>query len=471
MSERRKMVGVALGAVLVAALMLWFRGSKQEAAVWHPWDGPTVQRDWDTIRHDTLRFLVLRDALVWEERQRATSGFEFELLERFARKSKMPFIVRSFDHPDSLLAALWRGDGDVGAMQATPTSAWKDHFHTTVPFAQVRPVVVKQRTDALVPDTVAAVKANVDSLPLSIASPFAKKDYRFAHALGTPVAAPVLGTEDDLLLSVVLGERTAAVISDMRAGHEAARFPVLEFGAPMGEELPLCFVVRASSPRLLEAMDAWLRTPKEQDACKQLLRAYVDELPDPGPLRSRKAKGLAGDSISPFDAHFQVHAAVGGWDWQLLAAMAWKETRFDSTVTSRKGAMGIMQFMPGTAERMGLDSTSSMADHIEAAARYLSRLDTLWMRAVPDKQQRLRFVLASYNAGPGHIIDAQRLAEQLGLDPAKWEGHVERAVLLLAKPRFFLRPGMKNGYCKGNQVFHYVRGVLTVYHQLKAKRR
>ena len=121
------------------------------------------------------------------------------------------------------------------------------------------------------------------------------------------------------------------------------------------------------------------------------------------------------------------------------------------------------------ADRVVIVSMSS-----SAAAEVLGslrRLDTIWMRAVPDKQQRLRFVLASYNAGPGHIIDAQRLAEQLGPDPAKWEGHVERAVLLLAKPRFFLRPGMKNGYCKGSQVFHYVRGVLTVYHQLKGKRR
>ena len=146
--------------------------------------------------------------------------------------------------------------------------------------------------------------------------------------------------------------------------------------------------------------------------------------------------------------------------------MAWKESRFDSSAVSSQGAMGIMQIMPRTATKLGLDTSYSVGAHIEAAKRYVSRLDTMWMRAVPDRHQRLRFVLASYNAGPGHVIDAQRLAERIGLDPQQWEHHVERAILLLALPRYYTRPEMKNGYCKGSQVFHYVRDVTALYEQL-----
>src|SRR5690606_34897316 len=137
----------------------------------------------------------------------------------------------------------------------------------------------------------------------------------------------------------------------------------------------------------------------------------------PGPLRVRKRVPVEGDSVSPYDAWFQEHAGRMPWDWQLLAAMAYRESRFDSTVVSRMGAQGIMQIMPRTAARLGLDTSHVMDDHIAAAVRYLNKLDTMWMRAIPDRERRLRFVLASYNAGPGHIIDAQRLAQQLGLDP------------------------------------------------------
>jgi membrane-bound lytic murein transglycosylase F len=135
------------------------------------------------------------------------------------------------------------------------------------------------------------------------------------------------------------------------------------------------------------------------------------------------------------------------------------------------GAMGIMQLMPRTAAKLGVDSALGMQDHIRAATRYLNKLDTMWMRAVPEREQRLRFVLASYNAGPGHIIDAQRLAEQLGLDPGRWEHNVERAVLLKAKPRYYMQEGMRNGYCNGSQVFTYVRDVLALQRQLKGRPR
>ena len=47
---------------------------------------------------------------------------------------------------------------------------------------------------------------------------------------------------------------------------------------------------------------------------------------------------------------------------------------------------------------------------------------------------------------------------------------MERAVLMLAKPRYYMRPEMKNGYCKGSQVFHYVRDIVSLYQQLTRMR-
>jgi membrane-bound lytic murein transglycosylase F len=246
---------------------------------------------------------------------------------------------------------------------------------------------------------------------------------------------------------------------------------VLEFSGPLGPEVPLCFVLRRNAPGLKAKLDHWLAEPKEQNARSMLLKAYSVPLPKQGPLRTRKTIPILGDSISPFDAGFREHAEALPWDWELLAAMAYKESRFDSTVTSGKGAQGIMQIMPRTGERLGLLPGDPMEDHIAAATRYINKLDTFWVRAIPDREQRLRFVLASYNAGPGHIVDAQRLADRLGLDPDRWEHNVERAVLLLAKPRYYLQPGMKNGYCNGRQVFHYVREVLGLYRQLKGRPR
>lgn len=469
MKQRTKVIAGAAGVVGVIALGVVLRVSvAEDGPDWHPWEGPTITRDLDSIKQDTLRVLVLRDPLIWEERSRATTGFAFELLERFARKAKLKLKTIPFDNPDSLLVALWRGAGDLGAV-GLDRDDWSGHFSVTKPFTTVQPLVVTRRKEVRPHDSVATMGAVIDHVVCASGSPFADPAYEFHRALRLPVTQAGSTTEDDLLVDVVIGKLEAAIISDLRAGHEAERFPILDFSAPMGPARELGFVVRSTSPRLLAALNDWLEEKSTGQARDMLLRSYADPIPVSGALRSRRIKGLRRDSISPFDDEFKRHAATTGWDWRLLAAVAWKETRFDSTVTSHRGASGIMQFMPATAAGMGLDSSSHMGDHINAAARYLSRLDMLWLRQVPDKEQRLRFVLASYNAGPGHVIDAQRLADQLGLDPSWWEGNVERAVLLLAKPEFFTRPEMKNGYCKGHQVFLYVRGVLAVHRQLKGK--
>lgn len=451
-----------IAAVIIGAV-IWIERAT-DSGVRPPWADALVERDLDAIEADTLRVLVLRDPLSWEQRPQATTGLEFEMLERFARSIKVPLLAIPVTHPDTMLIDLQAGRGDLIAAQCTDRKDRRPWFAFTTGYITVRPMLARLRTET-VPDQKAITKsAIVNQLHSSLWSPFA---YRLSADTVTDPTANA--TPEDLLMDVVLGRSDAVLITDVQAAHEAQRFPILEFLPTQGSERELRFMLRKNSPQLLQRMNAWLADENEREAREKLIGTYTGRIGDPGPLKVRRSIPVHGDSISPYDAYFRHHAQNLRWDWELLCVMAWKESRFDSTVTSHMGAQGIMQLMPRTSARLGLDSAAVMADHIRIAAKYLSRLDTLWMRAVPDREQRLRFALASYNAGPGHIIDAQRLAEHLGLDPKKWEGHVERAVLLLAKPRYYMRPEMKNGFCKGSQVFHYVRDVVALYRKLQAR--
>lgn len=438
-----------------------------------PWSDPLVERDVDAIRKDTLRVLVIEDPLTWEVRPKAVSGLEHDLLRRFAAKAGLPVVFLPMHHPDSMLLALQRGEGDVIAAQWSPRKEQREWVGFTEPYRYVRPMLAMLREDPIpiAPGT-PVLRSTTDTVELSIWSPFVGEEYTFdpAFSRGTRMHVDPAVWPEEQLMSVVMGRHHAAIVTDARVAYEAGRFPVLEFTGPLGEARPLCFVVRRNASMLLNDLNAWLGQEEEKEAREQFIAAYGSKVKGPGALKARSGIPVTGDSISPFDEAFRQHAAGARWGWELLAAMAFKESRFDSTVVSSKGAQGIMQIMPRTGAKLGLDSTAVVSDHIRAAARYLAKLDTMWMRQVTDREQRLRFVLASYNAGPGHIIDAQRLAARLELDPARWEHNVERAVLLLAKPRYYMEPGMKNGYCKGSQVFHYVRDVTAMYAKLKARK-
>lgn len=470
-TKRTVLALVALGLLAIVAWRWRLVVMAPERAV--PWAEPRVERDLAEVLNDTLRVLVLRDPLTWEIRPKAVSGLEWELMERFARLLKVPVLAVPVEHPDSLWMALQTGRGDVMAAQLTPRKDHKRWVHFSDPYRKVAPVMASLRTDPQVqrPNGGSTLRAAQDSLAASAWSPFKGPGYHFAPAVCVArlPATDSTFSADDLLMELVLGHRGPVVVSEAHAAHEALRFPILEFSEPIGPPQPLAFALRRNSPELLKKMNSWLELESASGTIEQLADGYrAKRIPRSGPLRTKRSVPVTGDSISPYDAWFRVHADDMPWDWQLLAVMAYKESRFDSTAVSSKGAHGIMQLMPRTAARLGVDSTHAMEAHIGAAVKYLNKLDTLWRRAVPDGDQRLCFVLASYNAGPGHVIDAQRLAEQLGLDPRRWEHHVERTVLLLAKPRYYMRPAMKNGYCNGSQVFHYVRDVVGMYRQLKA---
>lgn len=166
--------------------------------------------------------------------------------------------------------------------------------------------------------------------------------------------------------------------------------------------------------------------------------------------------------LSPYDEHFREAADSTGYDWTLIAAIAYTESRFDSTAVSRAGAKGVMQVMPRTMR--GLSIPDSMhADNytnIMAAAKYLKHLDKQRLFKKIDDDERIKFVLASYNAGYGHVSDAIRLAKKYGYNRYKWENNVDSFLIHISKPEYYTDALCRNGRFKGwKETLRYVEKV------------
>jgi membrane-bound lytic murein transglycosylase F len=467
MKDRWLMLIGVLGIAAALALQLWTMRHPARDPRAPAWAAPAVDRDLKAIAADTLRVLFLRDPLSWEQRPSAETGLEFELMERYARWAKLPLKAVPVDHPDSMLLWLQQGRGDVIAAQANPQGPWKPYIAFSKPYQQVAPVIVTLRPDPLLRGTDREVRVS-DSVMISRWSPF------LATALDLPVdkgEEPVTvrdeRTPEEVLVEVVLGLHRAAVISEAAAVAEAQRFPHVSFGPRVGPAVDLAFGMRTNARALRRSINAWLEDPDERSFANALIEVVEGSVKQRGVLSSARMTPLGTDTISPFDSLFQLHADSLSMDWRLLAAVAFKESRFDTAALSDQGAEGLMQMMPGTAAALGVDAKDGVSGQVQGASRYLVELDTIWRGSVPAEDQRLKFVLASYNSGPGHIKDAQKLAREVGLDPKRWDGNVERALLLLNKPRYFMLPFVKNGSCKGAQTFIYVREVGGTFRKYK----
>ncbi len=151
-----------------------------------------------------------------------------------------------------------------------------------------------------------------------------------------------------------------------------------------------------------------------------------------------------------------------GFDWRLIAAMAYQESHFNPKAKSYTGVEGIMQLTQDTAREMGIEDRNDPRQSIMAGVRYLKKLYDRYDAAKdPD---RLLIALAGYNVGHGHILDAQQIAKQRGFNPNSWSS-LQRILPLLRYPSTYEKTTY--GYCRGTEPIRYVSRILTYYDILK----
>lgn len=160
--------------------------------------------------------------------------------------------------------------------------------------------------------------------------------------------------------------------------------------------------------------------------------------------------------LSPFDHVIKRHAAAHGFDWRLIAAIIFEESRFRPNSRSPKGAFGLMQVREIAAEAVGEYRFKLPEDNIRTGVRYLAQLEQTFgdIRS----RDRRQIVLAAYNMGPGHVADARALARRLGYDPQLWEGGLREVLPFLEEQRYY--DTLPLGYAQGRNVVRYVDLVL-----------
>ena len=107
-------------------------------------------------------------------------------------------------------------------------------------------------------------------------------------------------------------------------------------------------------------------------------------------------------------------------------------------------------------------------ESVKAAIKYIAATDRSFSM-IPDKEERLNFILASYNAGLGHIYDAMALAEKYGKNKLVWKDNVENFILLKSNEEYFTDPVCKNGYFRGIETYNFVRDIVSRYESYKKK--
>lgn len=280
-----------------------------------------------------------------------------------------------------------------------------------------------------------------------------------------PIEADTLIAED-LIEMVADGKIPLTVVDSDIAKLNRTYFPGLDISVEISLDQRAAWGVAPTKPWLADSINAWLAEATPRSIRAELLRRYFELSKSELSVYNVDFKS---GHISKFDNLFKNNAKGYDWDWRLLAAQAFVESRFDASQVSWAGARGIMQIMPATARAYGVSADALIDNNtsVNLSLKIIKKLSDALASKVPDMEERRKFILAAYNSGIAHIYDAIALAEVTGHNPRKWSGNVEAALLLKSNPEYYNNPVCRYGYFRGRETTEYVRSVMDFYNKAK----
>lgn len=420
----------------------------------------------DIVKADTLRIGTVTGATSYFFYRDEFLGYDYELAEHIAEDLGVQLKVTEAKSENELQQLLRENKIDIVACNTFETNELKKEFSFVVPQDHSYQVIVQRiaanmATD--IPDLegkkIYAVKNTI--LYQRLESLNSETGEKFT----IEPAADTLNTED-LIEMVADGKIDYTVAYYSTASLYKTYFRKLDCNLQIGFNQRNGWLVRNESKKLKSFLDEWIKIPDNREVMESLHGKYWLRSPYFAMRNVRIPKG----AISPYDHLFKKYAKEIDWDWHLLAAVAFHESKFDSTQVSWAGAAGIMQLMPRTAAIFGLNRRTifNAEKNIEAGVQYIKSLN-LSFRKIQDKNERIKFILAAYNSGPAHVLDAMALAEKYGKNPYVWFGSVEYYLQKKSEPKYYNDPVVKYGRFRGKETISYVVKTLSTYHKYSGK--
>lgn len=423
---------------------------------------------------DTLKVLTIYGPTSFFEYRGEFMGIDYENVRRFAKENNMELEIEAVPNVNEIITRLKEGKAHMGAYPVPQIAEYNDEVIYCGPQQVSWQVLVQKKSENSVKDVTELIGHDI------YVGKGSKYQYRLNNLneeLGgglniIPFENDTI-IEEDFLKMVSRGEIPFTVVDSETAKINERDYPDLDFNLPVSLEQGASWVVAPGLDSLALKVDQWEHKNHDSDIVKEIYKRYYESGKSDSNesvlsyFKDKREKGEK--SVSPFDGLFKKYSKVTGYDWELLAAIAFCESRFNPNTTSRFGATGLMQVMPSSASAFGLSpsSLSNPETNINAATRILSYLDKTLQSKVENPEERIKFVIASYNSGLGHIYDSMALAEKQGLDPQKWYGNVGVAVLMKSRPEYFNDPVVKHGYFRGRETADFVERVFSIYHYLK----
>lgn len=408
------------------------------------------------VHSGRLTVLTSNSPTTYYEGRSGIVGFEYDLIKDFAKSLsvKPEFVV--MDSIPEILDALEQGRGDLAAagIARTPERERRFSFGPSYSFAEEqvayrRGTRMPRKIEDLVGIELAVVKG----------SRHEKLLYRLKERYPELSWDSYKDASDDRLLEMVAkGEIDAAVADSNVIAINRRYHPRLAVAFSLTGKQSLAWVTRKDETELLSAVYSFFNKPEGIRSLSVATERHFGHIGSFDYVDIVSLHTKIRTELPYLRPMFEKAAKKNDIAWQLLAALSFQESRWNECAQSPMGAQGLMMLTRPTAEFLGVCDPLDPSQSIQGGSKYIADMIKAVPDSVQDRECRIRFGLAAYNAGLGHLLDARELARRMGKNPDRWRD-IKELFPLLSQPQYY--KDLPHGYARGNETVQFVQSVIN----------
>lgn len=405
-------------------------------------------------------------------------GYEYDLLERFAGDLGVDLEIKITNDIRGAFAMLDNGMADIMAYHLTVTKERSEIVAFSDELNEVRQVLIQRKPKNWRKMKAHEIEASLIRNPLDLVdkevlvrkgSAFSSRLESLSDEIGGNInIVEVEGNVDtETLIEQVSAGDNIYTVADSDIGMINASYDYnIDAKTEISFPQKIAWAMRKNAPKLKSEVNNWLRLMKSRPDFNMIHDRYFKNARSQTARVNSDFSSTGGGKLSKYDELIKKAAKDLSIDWMLLSSQVYQESKFDAEAESWAGAKGLMQLMEISMRQFKVKDPFDAAKNLEGGIRHMKWLEDYWEDEISDPDERIKFVLGSYNVGQGHVEDAMNLAKKFGKNPKKWDD-VGFYLIQKSKSKFYNDPVVRYGYCRGTEPVNYVEDILIRYEQYK----
>ena len=386
------------------------------------------------------------------------TGFEYELLKAYTNDIGVELNITVVDTVSEALELTKRGVGDITSAAITKNVERSKEYLFGPSYYQVQQQMICSR-DLQKEEKFPSSLDGLYGLDIVVGKDTSyEKSMREAKKTDSNISYDVSDEYSTAqLIEMVAKHKIDCTVADSNIFSINQRYyPSISFAFSMSERESLSWVMREDSKTFKNDMHRWLNRYIQTGEMAKLKDKYYGHINIFNYYNTVVFHKRIKSRLPKYKKHFQDAAKKYDISWVYLAAQSYQESHWNPRAKSPTGVRGMMMLTLPTAKSMGVKSRIDAKQSIYGGAKYIAKMIKRVPEGVKGSDERMKFALAAYNVGMGHVQDAQVLAKRQYKDPNSWLD-VRSVLPLLTQKKYYKT--LKYGYARGKEPVRYVDGI------------